>query len=98
MYNRAQLDPRMLVWEYEGSKTLENFMTDPLFPLNLENYVYKRGQNPEGLPPPAAPSRATRVADGRQMETNKDDGRREAEMLRRIMSDILRATKVGTQL
>jgi hypothetical protein len=29
---------------------------------------------------------------------NKDDGRREAEMLRRIMADVLRATKVGTQL
>ena len=49
---------------------------------------------------------ATRAADGRQMETlnkddknnnNKDDGRREAEMLRRIMADVLRATKVGTQ-
>eukprot|EP00802_Teleaulax_amphioxeia_P009962 Tamp_09987.p1 GENE.Tamp_09987~~Tamp_09987.p1 ORF type:complete len:556 (-),score=45.57 Tamp_09987:430-2034(-) len=79
--SRTQLDPRMLVWEYEGSRTLENFMTDPNFPFNLENYFYKRGQQPQELPP-AVPDR---LAEG--------DERRATEMLRKIMSDILRATK-----
>jgi len=75
-----RLDPRLLVWEFEGSRTVENFMTDPNFPLNLEPYFYKRGQAPETL---AFTPRA---------RGEESDGKREVEMLRRVMSDILRAT------
>jgi len=75
-----RLDPRLLVWEYEGSRTVENFMTDPIFPLNLEPYFYKRGQQPENMI--CAPRARGEVS----------DGKREVEMLRRIMTDILRAT------
>ena len=78
----AALDPRLLVWDYEGSCTLETFMADPLFPLNLEAYFTKRGQNPETLGVKDPPGRGER-----------GDGRREAEMLRRAMADVLRATK-----
>ena len=48
---RAQMDPRILVWEYEGSQTLRSFMTDPDFPLNLEPYYFKRGQNLQDMEP-----------------------------------------------
>ena len=79
--SRAQLDPRMLVWEYEGSRTLRSFMTDPIFPLNLEPYYLKRGQNPEDIDPlPRVSGEAS-------------DGRREAAMLRRVMADLLQATQ-----
>ena len=76
------MDPRILVWEYEGSKTLRTLMTDPAFPLNLEPYYYNRGQNPEDKSP-LPPARG---------ETS--EGRREAEMLRKVMTDLLRATKM----
>ncbi len=76
------MDPRILVWEYEGSKTLRTLMTDPAFPLNLEPYYYNRGQNPEDKSP-LPPARG---------ETS--EGRREAEMLRKVMTDLLRATKI----
>lgn len=76
---RSRLDPRMLVWEYEGSRTLRSFMTDANFPLNLEPYYYKRGQQPQDLEPLV------------QARGEAAGGRREAEMLRKAMMDILRA-------
>ena len=77
-----RLDPRLLVWEYQGSRTLENFMTDPAFPLNLEPYVYQRGQSPEAVSVPPPP------------RGQESDGKREVEVLRRVMQDILKATKL----
>ena len=77
-----RLDPRLLVWEYQGSKTLESFMTDPTFPLNLEPYYFQRGQGPETIQP-VQPRRG-----------EESDGKREAEMLRRVIQDVLRATRL----
>jgi serine/threonine protein kinase len=66
----ASLDPRLLVWDFEGSTTLEAFMADPTFPLNLEPLYFPRAQ-----------------------EQDLDD-KRKAVLLRRIMTEILTATKV----
>jgi len=76
---------RLLVWNFEGSRTLESYMMEPSFPLNLESLVlYRRQANPkEEFKTPKFGGKA------RSEETEK----REVEVIKRIAANTLTALK-----